>query len=130
MTDQGATAALGVPLEAVTVRLCKMSGEVLRLCEPVRFLKGAAAIDTVLRRAQLAGLVQVGDDVDLQEHWADLLDVDGGMVSHAALDAGSFRALKYCWMRTRYAQPWQAAAAPESRTIPGQPVPKLQKAQR
>lgn len=96
------TSAMGVPLQVAVVRLCKMFGEDLRLCEPVLFHDGAAAVDTVLRRARLSGQVTVGAEVQLQDHWADLLDRNGNLVSHAALDAASFGALKGHWMRCRY----------------------------
>lgn len=93
-----------LPADAIGLRLCKMFGEELRLCEGVRFTRGRPAVDTVLRRAALSGRVEVGGD--LIDHWADVLNPDGDWKETVALDAGSFRALKTKWMRCKYeAQP-------------------------
>lgn len=91
-----------VPPNVVGLRLCKMFGEDLWMTEPVMFVKGAAAVDIVLRRAALSGRVEIGEDMELGDYWADLLEKDGSLESHAALDAKSFRAIKNHWARCRY----------------------------
>jgi hypothetical protein len=93
-----------VSADIVGLSLCRVIGDDLRMTEAVRFTKGAAAVDTVLRRARLSGQVgPIGDDVDLGDYWADLRDANGSIVSHVVLDAGSFRALKRQWLRLPYA---------------------------
>lgn len=90
-----------LPVETVGLRLCKMfPGDELRLCEGVRFTNGLPAVNTVLRRAGLAGRVEVGGKN--QDHWADVLDDTGDWIETVALDAASFRSLKGHWMRCRY----------------------------
>lgn len=90
-----------LPNETAGLRLCKMfPGDRLRLCEGVHFTKGRPAVDTVLRRAAIAGRVEVGGA--LQDHWADVLDSKGSLIGTVALDASSFRALKGHWMRCKY----------------------------
>lgn len=88
-----------VPAEAVAVRLYRVVGEQLIACEAVQFRDGAAAVDTVLRRARDSGRVDFEGEV--QNHFADLLDADGDILATVALDAGSYGALKNRWMRTR-----------------------------
>lgn len=89
-----------LPEDAVGLRLCKMFGEELRLCEGVMFTKGRPAVNTVLRRAALAGRVEV--DGELLDHWADVLNTKGDWSVIVALDADSFRSLKGHWMRCKY----------------------------
>lgn len=96
--------SLGVPHEACGLRLCKMFGERLRLCESVRFIDGWKAVDTVLRRARVSGAVEVGEGVSLETYWADILNDSGNIISHAALDQGSFNSLKNHWMRCKYTE--------------------------
>lgn len=92
-----------LPHEAAGLRLCKIfPGEDLRLCEPVRFEGGWKAVDTVLRRAALAGRVDVAASSPLPDHFADIMDASGDMIGNVALDAKSFKALKDYWMRCKY----------------------------
>lgn len=92
-----------LPPEACGLRLCKIfPGDDLRLCEAVRFTRGAPAVDTVLRRAAIAGRVEVEPESPLPDHFADILDANGDMIGNVALDAKSFRALKGYWMRCKY----------------------------
>jgi hypothetical protein len=79
-----------------------MNGEELRLCERVLFPGGAAAVDTILRRARLSGRVEVDPSGELPDHFADVLDARGDMIANVALDAQSFGALKNHWMRCKY----------------------------
>jgi hypothetical protein len=95
--------SLGVPHEAVGLRLCKIfPGDDLRLCEGVRFAGGWKAVDTVLRRAAVAGRVEVNPDSPLPDHFADIMDDNGDMIGNVALDASSFKSLKGYWMRCKY----------------------------
>jgi hypothetical protein len=93
-----------LPADAAGLRLCKIfPGDDLRLCEPVLFTRGRAAVDTVLRRAAISGgRVDIDPEGELPDHFADVLDARGHMVGNVALDADSFRALKDHWMRCKY----------------------------
>lgn len=91
----------GLPDEARGLRLCRIdSKERLFLCEPVMFVNGAPAVDTVLRRAQIAGKVEVGA-AQLGDYFADVLDREGAMIENVALDQKSYRSLKTRWMRCK-----------------------------
>lgn len=88
-----------LPLETVGLRLARItSSEELILCEAVRFT-GRAAVDTVLRRANLSGRVEI--EGEIKNHFADVLDTDGDLIATVALDAKSYGALKNHWMRCR-----------------------------
>lgn len=88
-----------VPAEAVAVRLYRVKDGDLIACEAVGFVGGATAINTTLRRAQVSGRVEIGGEIE--DHFADLLNANGDIVETLALDAGSYRALKTRWMRTK-----------------------------
>jgi len=90
---------MNVPPEALAVRLFRIDNADLIACEAVAFNGGAATIETVLRRAAVSGLVEIGGQI--ADHFADLLSADGSLVETVALDASSYRALKTRWMRTR-----------------------------
>jgi hypothetical protein len=95
---------LGVPADAAGLRLYRYSkpggdDTTLRACEAIRFNNGAAAVDTVLRRAAISGRVEI--DGTVSDHFADILDADGSIVGTVALDAKSYRALKTKWMPCR-----------------------------
>lgn len=93
-----------VPQTAVAVRLHRITPkDKLLACEAIQFAGGAAAIDTALRRARISGRCEVGGDI--QDHFADLLDLDGSMIETVALDRGSYSALKNRWMRCRLERP-------------------------
>jgi hypothetical protein len=92
-----------LPADAAGLRLCKIfPGDDLRLCEPVVFTKGRAAVDTVLRRAAISGRVEIEPGSPLPDHFADIIDSKGDAVGNVALDAKSFKALKEHWMRCKY----------------------------
>lgn len=97
MTDLSA-----IPLDAVGLRLCKVTNDDLVLCEGVIFDKGRSAVDTVLRRAAVSGLVgpigQTGD------YWADFLNADGDWTETIALSRQAWNKLKNHWMRCRIDQ--------------------------
>jgi hypothetical protein len=88
-----------VPPDSCAVQLYRIASENLIACEPVTFARGAAGVDTVLRRASISGRVEIGGKI--ADHFADLLNTDGDMLETVALDAASYRALKTRWMRTR-----------------------------
>lgn len=90
---------MDVPGDAHAVRLYRISREKLIACEAVAFPGGPSSIDTVLRRANISGRVEI--EGKITDHFADLLNEDGSMVATVALDAGSYRALKERWMKTR-----------------------------
>lgn len=92
---------LDIPQEAAGLRLCKMRGEDLRLCETLIFVEGHKAVEIVLRRASISGKVgPVGETGDL---WADLMTADGDtLVETVALDRGSWNALKNHWARCKF----------------------------
>ncbi len=93
-----------LPPETAGLRLCKIfPGDDLRLCEPVLFTKGRAAVDTVLRRAAISGgRIEVNPEGRLPDHFADIMDANCDMIGNIALDAKSFKALKDYWMRCKY----------------------------
>lgn len=92
-----------VPETARSVTLFRATKDDLIACEMVTFARGADGIDTVLRRAAISGLVEVGGK--LGDYFADLLDENESMVESVALDANSYRILKTRWMRTRVDRP-------------------------
>lgn len=103
-----------IPEKATGLKLHKIvqrgGKEELLANELVVFTEGRSAVNTVLRRAALAGRVEVDPEGDLPDFFADIyegLNGDDGFNSCVALDAASYRALKTHWMRCRYeaAQP-------------------------
>lgn len=95
--------ALRVPPNAVGLRLCKMAGDDLVLCESVRFLDGAPAVDTALRRAAISG--PVGPIGETGDQWADILNNDGDWFDTIALSRSAWNALKNRWMRCKIWRP-------------------------
>src|SRR5258706_16051128 len=96
--------AFNLPQAVCGLRLCKMRGDNLILCETLIFDDGRNAVDTVLRRAQISGEVgPVGETGDL---WADLMDRDGDLVETIALSRGAWNALKNKWAH------WQSELLP------------------
>lgn len=89
----------GLPREATGLRLYRIVKEDLIPCELVMFVGGWAAVDTVLRRAQISGRVEVGGKI--ADHFADVYDAKGDMIETVSLDAGSYRILKTRWMRCK-----------------------------
>lgn len=90
----------GLPPSCSGLRLARITRkDELLLCEAVQFINGAAAVDTVLRRAAISGRVEV--EGKIENHFADVLDADGSMVATIALDRHSYSALKNHWMRCK-----------------------------
>lgn len=69
--------------------------ENLILCEARLFPGGAAAIDTVFRRTAVSGRV---DDGRIDNHFAFILNMDGGIMQTIALDRRSYATMNYRWM--------------------------------
>lgn len=92
-----------IPAGATSLRLGRIVGEKLILCEGVRFTKKREAVGVVLRRAALSGRVELG--AEIIDHFADVMDDDGSIVETVTLDAKSYAALKNHWMRCRVARP-------------------------
>jgi len=91
---------LNLPADVVGLRLARIDRRgFLILCEAIRFVDGRAAVDTVLRRAQISGRVEVAGEVI--DHFADALDAAGDIIATVALDAKSYKALKTKWMRCK-----------------------------
>lgn len=90
-----------IPTDVIGLRLCRLlSGDRLQMCETVIFSAGRSAVEITLRRAQIAGRVEIEGKID--RHWADMItDPSGDWIGTVALDAGSYRALKNRWMRCR-----------------------------
>jgi hypothetical protein len=85
---------------AVGLRLARIDrGENLILCESVRFDAGRPAVETTLRRANLAGKVEINGKIE--NHFADVMDANGDIVETVALDRRSYASLKNHWMRCR-----------------------------
>lgn len=81
-----------VPDWATGLRLCKVVGEKLNMSEEVQFIKGRAAVDTVLRRAAICG--SVGPVGETGDYWADFLNENGDWAETVALDRDSWNSLK------------------------------------
>jgi 5-hydroxyisourate hydrolase-like protein (transthyretin family) len=93
-----------LPAETVGLRLYRIdSKENLIGCEAVTFRNGRAGVNTVLRRAAIAGLVEVGGDI--KDHFADVLDERLNLIETVALDAASYRSLKIKWMPCKVDRP-------------------------
>jgi hypothetical protein len=88
-----------IPPETAALRLCKMKGEDLILCERVRFPGGVSAVDTTLRRAAISG--QVGPVGETGDYWADILDENGDLIETVGLDRDTYSSLKNRWMRCK-----------------------------
>lgn len=88
-----------LPASAVGLRLARIRGDNLILCEAMRFDAGRSAVHTVLRRAQLSGRVEIGGEIG--DYFVDALDEQGDIVETIALDRGSYGALKNRWMRCK-----------------------------
>lgn len=92
-----------LPADATGLKLHRIDRrENLISCEPVQFVRGRAAVDTVLRRAALSGRVEV--DGEIGDHFADILNDNGDWSHTVSLDADSYRALKNHWMRCKLAR--------------------------
>ena len=89
---------LGVPDNAMGLKLYKHVGDRLVGCELVMFLN-PGAVDTALRRAQISGRVEVGGEI--KDHFADIYTDPNTWTETVALDADSYRALKNHWMRCK-----------------------------
>jgi hypothetical protein len=98
------TTELLVPPDVIGMRLCKVVGkgdhQRLRITELIMFDKGAPAVDTVLRRAQISG--PVGPVGETGDYWADLYVSENSWTETIALSAGAWKALKNRWMRCAY----------------------------
>jgi hypothetical protein len=88
-----------IPNEIAGLRLCRIRGEELILCERVLFHGGAGAVDVTLRRAALFG--QVGPVGETGDYWADMLDKNGDLFDTIKLDRSTYNSLKNRWMRCR-----------------------------
>jgi hypothetical protein len=90
-----------LPAESKVVRLYRIiGGDTLIACEAIEFLEGEPAIDMTFRRAAISGRVEIGGEI--KDHFADVLDAGGdSLLETVALDAASYAALKYKWMRCK-----------------------------
>lgn len=98
--------AIFVPEWATGLRLCKVVNDELRMSEAVQFVKGRAAVDTVLRRAAISG--NVGPVGGTGDYWADFLDINDDWAETVALDKAAWNSLKNHWMRCKM---WGASPA-------------------
>lgn len=89
-----------IPVDAVGLRLCKMRGENLILCEPIVFEHGRVAIDTILRRAKVSG--KIGPIGETGDYWADFINSNGDWEETIALSREAWNGLKNHWMRCRH----------------------------
>jgi len=88
-----------IPQSAIGLRLARIDRkQTLILCEPMRF-ENRDAVETVLRRAAVAGLVDMEGAID--RHFVDVLDEGGDIVETIALGRRAYSALKNRWMRCR-----------------------------
>lgn len=91
---------IALPESSAVLRLGRITknGDLI-LCEAMILRGGRPAIETILRRANLAGRVEIGGEI--KDHLADVLDAEGDMVETVALDRKSYGAIKNRWMRCR-----------------------------
>lgn len=89
-----------LPPETVGLKLHRIDRrDNLIACEGVFFRDKRPAVNTVLRRAAIAGRVDVGGKIN--DHFADVLDAEGSLIETVALDAKSYGSLKNKWMRCK-----------------------------
>lgn len=89
-----------IDANAVGLKLYRIAArDRLIASEGVMFDSGRAGVVTVLMRARVAGRVEVEGELD--KHFADVLDSNEDILQSVALDAKSYRALKYHWMRCK-----------------------------
>lgn len=89
-----------LPADAIGLKLYRHGKHDLIACESVIFRAGRDGVDTTLRRAALAGRVEIGGKIE--NHFADILvDEAGTWTETVALDAASYRSLKNHWMRCK-----------------------------
>lgn len=79
--------------DAIGLRLCRIDRkDDLLLYEGVTFTRGRSAVETILRRANICGHVEIEGDVD--SHFADvLINSNGDFDQTVCLDQGSFNYL-------------------------------------
>lgn len=73
----------------------------LLACELVMFVRGAAAINTVLRRAALSGTVAIEPFDERPDYFADVYVDEHNWTQTILLDRASYSSLKNHWMRCR-----------------------------
>jgi hypothetical protein len=88
-----------IPADAVGLRLCKIVTNNLVMCEPVAFVRGRPAVNTVLRRAAISG--EVGPVGETGDYWADFMDKDFDWTETIALSREAWNGLKNHWMRCK-----------------------------
>ena len=74
-------------------------------CELVMFADGAPAINTVLRRAALSGIVACEPFDDRMDYFADVYVNEAVSTQTILLDRASYAALKNRWMRCKLESP-------------------------
>lgn len=89
-----------IPDDAHGIRLAvlrpeKGGGERLDLCETIMFTRGASALDTLLRRAEICGWVgQYGQGVGDGSHFADLMQENGDSLDVLPLSREAWNYIK------------------------------------
>ncbi len=79
--------------EAVGLRLCRMDRkDNLLLYEVILFERGRTIVEMILRRAAIAGLVEV--DGEIKDKFADVFTDENSFEQTVALDDDSFRYLR------------------------------------
>lgn len=81
-----------LPPGTVGLRLCKIAGDDIVMCEKVRFARGRVGADTALRRAAICG--SVGPLGEAGDFWADILEEGGDWSETVALSREAWNALK------------------------------------
>ena len=88
--------------KACGIRLYRHSvKDELIACELVMFTGGAAAINTVLRRAALSGTVKIEPFDDPMDYFADIYVDETTLTQSVCLDRRSYNSLKTRWMRCK-----------------------------
>jgi hypothetical protein len=89
-----------LPKNAAGLKLFKHDAQDnLRSCETVIFKNGRSAVEIVLRRASIAGRVQIEPFDGPMDYFADVFLDDGCSDVSVLLDRKSYAALKNKWMR-------------------------------
>jgi hypothetical protein len=67
----------------------------------IMFEGGFDAVEMVLRRAAISGIVEIEPDKITSDYYCDVYVDECSWTQTIQLDRGSYRALKYRWARTR-----------------------------
>lgn len=92
-----------LPAGTVGLRLCKVAGDDLVMCESIHFGRGRVGATMALRRAAISGAV--GPLGETGDYWADVLEDGEDWTDTVALSREAWNALKNRILRCRIDRP-------------------------